>query len=763
MVRIPNFLRISTKRRKTLIPLLLGLLSTLFFYLTYVSKPPVFEQVSNLILDRYQIWKPRDYQSDVPVRIIDIDNESIKRIGQWPWPRTTLAQLNSRLSEAGAAVIAYDIIFSEEDRTSPDKILPVLKANPRAKGSFKDIENLVNHDDIFANSIANSNVVLGFFLVHEDTERLPETRHGFSYGGTFPSDQIGNFKATFPAIPVLGQAAGGEGFVSFNPEGDGIVREAPLVFRIEERKFPSLSLEALRVVQGAGAIILQSSDGHQQIGSSATPELALIKVGEFEFPTTPSGKFRVYYTKPSPELDKLRYVPAWKILDPNIDAAEWSDKIAGNIVFMGTSADGLKDLVATPLRPVEPGVSVHAQITEQVIGEAIHGHQILKQPYWAPVLELMSIVISGLALSFILPRFGALTGAVFTVIVIAGAAATSWVAFSQYQFVIKAFYPITAIITTYAIMTVTSFYLTESERSRIRNAFSMYLSPTMVKIVSDNPDLLTLGGEERDMTILFLDIRSFSKISESMEPSEITTFLNIFLTPMTDILQKYNATIDKYIGDAIVAFWNAPLDDSDHQGNAARAVLEMESKLSKLNKTYSEQDLIKWPDDVSMGIGLNTGICCVGNLGSEQRFSYSMIGDAANLASRIEGLTKQYKVSVLIGDSTAQALSDFAIIEADLIQVVGRQTPERIWVLLGSQAASNDAVYKSHMKQHTEFLKAYRAQLWDKAHQLITQMKPTAKDLNLTGYYEVMADRINSYKASPPGKDWSGIYVATSK
>ena len=291
----------------------------------------------------------------------------------------------------------------------------------------------------------------------------------------------------------------------------------------------------------------------------------------------------------------------------------------------------------------------------------------------------------------------------------------------------------------------------------------MYLSPTMVKKVSEDPGLLKLGGEERMLTILFLDVRSFSKISEGLEPEEITTFLNIFLSPMTTILQEHGATIDKYMGDAIVAFWNAPLDDGEHERNGALAVRKMMQTLDELNEKYNAQEDVKWPGEVRVGIGLNTGICCVGNLGSDQRFSYSMIGDAANLASRIEGMTKQYRISVLIGNATAEKLPEMAIVEADLIQVVGRETPERIHILAGKEDMAQTEGFQGLLPVHKKFLDAYRAQHWDDAETLLPKLKTLAKAMAFDGYYEVMGERITAYKATPPDKDWDGVYVATSK
>lgn len=775
-----KFIKFFIKRKKTIIPTLLGVLVTFAFSTAFSAKPPVIEQLGNLLFDRYQKWAPREYLKDVPVRVIDIDDESLKRLGQWPWPRTTVAALNDRLFQAGAGVVAYDIIFSEEDRTSPEKIAASIRERAGADIDLGELETLQNHDESFAKSIASTNTVLGFFLVRYDTGRVVKPPVGFATVATINMDTIENYQGSLSAIPVLSDVAAGQGFVSFNPAGDGIVRGAPLIYRVGEQLLPSLSIEALRAAQGATSYTLKSSESANYGASVAAEDatLAYVKIGQFEMKTDPKGIFRVYFTPANaidPEINKNRIIPAWKILDPNIPVSEWAPKIAGNIVFIGTGAEGLKDIVATPATDREPGVVVHAQVIEQILGQAFINQQIesgepvlgrgqlLNRPFWAEIAEGWSIIFTCLALIVLLPRVGAAWGAVMSLVMIGSILAYSWTQFTGHQILINPIYPVLAIGSTYLVMTIASFYLTEMERSRIRNAFSMYLSPTMVKKVSEDPSLLTLGGEERNITILFLDIRSFSKISEALEPQEITTFLNIFLTPMTDTLQDMEATIDKYIGDAIVAFWNAPLDDPDHERNAARAVLQMNVTLEELNKKYNAQDEIKWPGEVAMGIGLNTGICCVGNLGSEQRFSYSMIGDSANLAARIEGLTKQYRVSSLIGNSTATAIDGFALIEADLIKVIGRQTPERIWILVGDEDMAAVPEFKELHVLHEIFLADFRASRWDAAMAQIPELKALAKPYKFDGYYDIIAERIEGYKISPPDPDWGGVHIATSK
>ena len=751
----PNIGAMSRKRQ-WLAPTLVGVVVTLFFLLAHVAKPQAIERVSNLFFDAFQRQHPREYNPDLPVRIIDIDDESIRRIGQWPWPRTVVANLNTRLSEAGAAVIAYDIVFSEADRTSPENILSVLQENPKAQSQFTNISNLKSHDTILAESFQNSQVVTAIFLLDHEAAELPPALHGFTIFGNSPAAKLENYKGVLPAIPELYNAGSGVGSVSFRPGGDGIIRSAPLIGRVDERFFPSLAAEALRVAQGASSFGIKSSNAFGELASKddKTPDMAMLRIGDFEIPTTPDGKLFIHYTDPQPS----RYIPAWKILSTDPADQDWHDNIAGHLVFIGTGSEGLKDIVTTPIRGGEPGVVVHAQAAEQII----QGDFILK-PYWAQPFEFLLVLFLGLILALWLPRLKAARGIILILVLGNAIYFASYFAFTQYNYLLDPIYPLLSIIVSYILITLTSFYMTESERSRIRGAFSLYLSPQMVKQVSENPGLLTLGGEEREISVLFLDIRSFSKISETMRPQELTEFLNKFLTPMTDILQSHNATIDKYIGDAIVAFWNAPMDDTQHHKNAARAVLDMQEKLSNLNREFKNQSDVRWPDNVKMGIGINTGICCVGNLGSEQRFSYSMIGDAANLASRIEGLTKQYGLTNLIGNSTAKELNGFALLEADTVSVVGRDQAETIYILIGDEFIANTSEFARVQKLHAEFLTAYRNREWADAKHLCVTLGNLSTAYDIHKYYNVMSDRISTYEKIPPADNWQGVYNAEQK
>ncbi|MEY2884978.1 MAG: hypothetical protein RL490_2702 [Pseudomonadota bacterium] len=727
-----------------------GIIVTLLVLALHVADVPALHQLGNLLFDEYNRQLPRPFE-DAAVRIVDIDDTTIAREGQWPWPRTDVARLTQALTEAGAAAIAFDIVFSESDRTSPARIAAVLARNPLARGSYPDVARLADHDRIFADALAAAPSIPGFFLTREPNRLDPPDKSGVAIAGSDPGDALPGFSGTIPPLPELAAAAPGSGFVSIVGDNDGIIRRAPLLARIHGRIVPSLSLEALRVAQGAGAIIVKSTDASGELGGGEIG-VSRIKVGAFEVPTTSAGELWMHYTAPRPD----RIVPAWKILEGRLSPAEMRRLFEGHIIFIGTGASGLRDLVATPIRDRELGVVVHAQAVEQMILGTVIG-----RPDWAPGVERLALLLFGIGLSLLLPRLGAARGALLAAVALAAAVTGSWYLFSRAQLLVDPTVPALGVVLAYSAVTLLTFYREEKARSYIHRAFDRYLSPELVDRIARDPGQLELGGEERDMTVMFCDVRSFSALSEKLKPNEIIGFLIEFLTPMTDLLLTRKATIDKYIGDAILAFWNAPLDDAEHPENAARGALDMVARLRLLNDPANRAADSLWPGEVKIGIGLNCGPCCVGNMGSSQRLSYSLIGDTVNLASRIEGLTKYYGVTIAIGSSMAERLPGFALIELDQVRVVGRATPERLYALLGDEGLSDDAAFQALAVAQDRLLAAYRHQDWDGADAALAAWPGATFGLGKLG--ALYAERIAAFRSRPPGPGWDGVFQAVEK
>lgn len=726
-----------------------GVAATLLLLVLHIAEVPLLRQLGNLLFDTYQRAAPRAYEP-APVKVVDIDDETLRRLGQWPWPRTDVARLTKLLTDAGAAAIAFDIVFSEPDRTSPSRVAKMLAASPDAKGDYADVARMADHDALFGATLGASPSIPGFFMTRDANPARPEQKAGVAVLGSPIDAALPSFAGAIVPLPVLARSAAGAGFVSIVGDSDGIIRRAPLLARVGDRIVPSLSLEALRVAQQAGALVIRGTDGSGEMGGGEAG-VVKIKVGDFEIPTTPAGELWMNYTAPRQD----RIVPAWKILTGVYSPAQLQALFAGNIVFIGTGAAGLRDLVATPVRERELGVIVHAQAVEQMI----LGRFVVR-PDWAPGVERLLLVVFGLSLSLALPRLGASRGGVLFVVLVGGVFAASWYAYRDQQLLIDPTVPALAVLGAYMFVTAFTFYREESARRYIHQAFDRYLSPELVERIARDPGQLQLGGEERDMTVMFCDVRSFSRISESLGPQEIIKFLIEFLTPMTDILLGRKATIDKYIGDAVLAFWNAPLDDPDHATNAARGALAMVDELARLNALDPRPPGSLWPGGVKIGIGLNCGRCCVGNMGSAQRLSYSIIGDTVNLASRIEGLTKYYGVAVAVGAELASRLDGFALLELDTVRVVGRDAPERIFALLGTPEA-HPSGFADLRERHAAMLTAYRAQDWDGAQAVLDAGVLAAAGLDrLQGIY---AERVAAYRVAPPGADWDGVYQATEK
>ncbi len=730
------------------LPVIAGLVVVALLALLQLIQLPGMERIGLLLFDSYQRAAPRAYQ-DAAVKVVDIDDESIRRRGQWPWPRTEIARLVDRLGQAGASVVAFDVVFSEPDRTSPARIAERLAAEGAAPGTLAQLRSLPDNDAALAASVTQTPTVLGYFLVNDAKGPQVLPKAGFGIGGTPPGNLVPTFQRGIESLPALSAPAAGSGSVSLAADGDGILRSVPLLARQGDQLLPSLALEALRVAQGAGSITVRTSDASGELGGAAGRVVA-IKVGQFEIPTTDGGALWLHHTDRVPG----RIVPAWKVLDDATPAAELEAAFAGQIVFVGAGAIGLRDLRSTPLHDAELGVIMHAQAAEQ----AILGKFLLR-PDWGRGLELALLLVLGIALALLLPRLGAASGAAIVLVLVALMLGGSWLAFRQQSYLLDPTWPIATLVLVYSLQTVLVYYREERRRAYIHSAFDRYLSPEMVRRIAESSDQLELGGEEREMTVLFCDVRGFSRISESMAPKALIGFLIALLTPLCDVLMARKATIDKFIGDCIVAFWNAPLEDPDQHRNAARAALEMIANLKELNSAGGPG----WPGDVKIGVGLNCGVCCVGNMGSEQRLSYTLIGDTVNLASRIEGLTKYYGVPIAVGGALRDKLDGFAMIELDLVRVVGRDHPERLFALLGDETVAERPDFISLREQHSTLLNAYRAQAWGSARAIIASASSTATAFGLVNLHALYSERIDELAASDLPADWDGVYEARSK
>ena len=715
-----------------------------------VWDPSPVARLRSLVFDAYQRVSPRAYDPSLPVRIVDIDEDSLKEVGQWPWPRTVLADLVNKLAANGAAAVGFDMVFPEPDRMSPANTLRFWPKSEALAGLREKVEKLPSNDQVFAEAIEKVPVLLGFIASPQATS-IPETKAGFAHGGNDPKLFAPYYPGAAASLKELQDKAQGAGSLNWIPEHDQIIRRMPMVVRVGDTLYPSFAADMLRLAQGASTYVVKSSGASGEKAFGEKTGIVKIRVGDFEVPTEANGQMWIRFTPESKE----RYLPAWKILNGEIGA----DALDGRILIIGTSAAGLLDLRATPLEASVPGVSLHAQAIEQILQGSF-----LQRPDFATPAELLYILVLGLLIAFLIYRTGALGSAVFGGAAVAAVIGISWYAFDAFGWLVDPIYPAVSLTVIYLVGTLVVFLRTERERNRVRHAFSHYMAPALVKRLADDPSRLKLGGETRDMTLLFSDVRGFTTISEGLDAEELTRFLNSLFTPLSNIILEEQGTIDKFMGDAVMAFWNAPLDDSAHPSHACSAALRMMGEMESLNERWREEAEAKGRPfkPVRLGIGLNTGICCVGNLGSETRFDYSVIGDNVNVASRLEGQSKTYDVGTVVGESTTARAPDFAFLELDLLKVKGKTEATRAFALLGDSAFKRSQNFIALAERHGEFLARYRAKDWDAAEGLSHECEKLSTS-RLDRLYALYRERIAYFRINPPPPQWDGTAEALSK
>jgi len=712
----------------------------------------VIDDVQHKAFDALLNIAPRPY-TDVGVRVVDVDEESLARIGQWPWPRTTLADLVRRLQELGAAAIAFDAVFPEPDRTSPARVVKLWPNDPSLNAIKARVSRLPDHDALLARAFrASGRVVAGFAPGSGARRRALEPKATFSYGGDGPLSSVPKYTNATDNLPELDAAAAGLGSFGFEGEDDGVVRRVPMLFNIEGKLLPALSLEAVRIAQDQKSFMVKSVGGSGERGFGEHTGISRIKVGGLSIPTDGRGRVWVDYTLDEPR----RTIPAWTVLDRGAKAPD----LKGKIVFVGTSAAGLRDLRATPLNPVDSGVNVHANVAEQILTGTFR-----ERPDWADGVEIVMTVVFGIALIVLLQRLGAAWSAPIALGMIFSAVWLAWHAFNAWHQLLDPVFPTATLAAVYFSFAGVAYIQSDRERRAITDQFGRYLSPKVVAQLATSGAKVELGGETREMTFHFCDIRGFTTISEKFDPHGLTAFINRFLTPMTEIILAHDGTIDKYMGDCIMAFWNAPQAVPEHARHACKAALAMHAKLDELNAQWQAEakSAGKTLPEIHIGTGLNTGPCVVGNMGSSLRVDYTVLGDDVNLASRLEGQSKQYGVRIVIGPATREQAPEFAALELDLLKVKGKTRPVRIFALLGDSAAAAAEDFKSLAKVHEAMLAAYRAQKWDEAEKRLEEARGLGASRGLDKLYTLYAERISALRADPPGADWDGVAVALTK
>lgn len=742
-------------------PIVISTITVLIGTFAYLNEIPFLEFMELKTVDLR--FKSRGTISPGPEVVLAVaDEKSIDKEGKWMWPRSKFADLVTKLSDAGARVIAFDVGFHAPDDKgivkTIDNIQKEVKKFDIKNKSFeyylKNLKSQSDNDKLLADAIQNSKakVVIGYFFymniseaVHIDAmdekdiriqeKNIQGSRYRYIH---YTSENAQDIKLIEPIIPesTIMEISGKtdySGFYNISPDSDGVVRWLSAVFRFKDMLYAPLSLVAVSAYLDSQISIKAAEYGVEEL-----------RIGELVVPTDELGRIFINHRGPPKTFS---HISITDILRDNIP----KDVLRGKIVIVGVTAMGAYDVVATPFEPVFPGPEVHANIIDSILSK-----DFIFQPAWAAIFDVMAIIIVGMFLGFLLPRTGVILGAVVSASLFAGYIFLCQYLFTERGSILNLVYPLSVMIIVYVGITAYEYLVEAKQKRFVRDAFSTYLAPAVVKQIIDSPEKLVLGGEERVITAFFSDVQNFTSISEKLTPQELVELLNEFLTEMTDIILDHEGTVDKFEGDAVIALFGAPNELENHAATACRACIEMQKRLAELRVDWKE---IGKPE-LFMRIGLCSGPAVVGNMGSKNRMDYTMMGDTVNTASRLEGVNKLYGSYTLISETTySLAGGNIIAREIDSINVVGKQEPVTIYQPIGYPEFNDEKVLKAVDFYH-KGLDTYRKRDWSRA---IKFFEATSKLMQNDSPSKTMLARCHEYKVNPPGKDWNGTFTMTTK
>lgn len=707
-----------------------------------LAKP--LTRLDTLVYDwRFQLLTPQRPEGATPIVVVDIDEATIKREG-WPWSRDKFAVLVQQLEAEGVPLIGFDVVFSEPGKNPVEDLLRSDGLSEAARSELAANRERFDNDAKFA-AVVSRSTVLGY-LFHADGVRVGRLPQPFL---TLEPDEAPTWRIGFlpdytSSLPVLMDKTLSAGFFSTLPDRDGVIRRSPLVLRNDSGLYTSLSLELARLYLKAPFIKLQTN--RCRGGQTC---LESIQVGDHVIRTDERGSTLVPYKG---RRESFTYVSATKVLHGEVPKGI----LNGAIVIVGTSALGLADLRTTPLETQYPGVEVHANLLDAILQNTDGHDYFYVRPDWEPGATFLIVLLSGVLLAFILPRLEPgymllVTIAWFVVLLLGNFAL--WKA-------ARLDLPLAAILLTALLISAFNiafgFLRANNQKREIKAMFGQYVPPAHVDQMLANPDAVSLDGESREMSVLFSDIRSFTTISEGLSAQDLKQLLNRYFTPVTEIIFANNGTIDKYVGDMVMAFWNAPLSDPRHAHNAIIAALAMQKKVDELSAEFASSGL----PEIHIGVGINTGFMNVGDMGSEFRRAYTVLGDAVNLGSRLESITKFYGAKILVGETTHAQAPEFLYRRVDRIIVKGKTEPITVYepvCLLSDASASR----RERVERYNEAVGYYFAQQWDAAESILRELQ--AQDPE-RGLYKVFLGRIEELRKHPElTMSWSGVYEHKSK
>ena len=742
-------------RLKRQLPLVILTLLITVFFLFHTSEAfqwRFVETLENIFYDtRVKMTMPGGV--DKRIVIVDIDEKSLSEIGRWPWGRDRVAKLVDELFDYyQIQLLGFDIVFSEPDASSGLNILDKLGREEledlyEFQERIDELREKLDYDLVFRNSLANKQVVLGYYfqlLASEDVASekgilpLPVLKKGdFSTKSKVFAREAPGYSANIPRLQAVALRGG-----HFNPwiDIDGVVRRVPLLVKYEEQYYESLAMAMAREVLDVDSIVPVFEDA---LGETGYPALEWLQLGNNKIPVDEHIQALVPYRG---RALSFNYVSAADVMNGRVDKEILKDAI----VLVGTTAPGLFDLRATPVENQYPGVEIHANLLAGIIDGSIK-----KKPAYTQGAEFLLLLAIGLALSLFLPLLSAIWASVTTFGLMFAVVLLNYSLWQTVDLVMPLASSVLMILIIFLTNMSYGFFVERRGKRQIATMFGQYVPPELVDEMSDNPDLVSFEAVNRELTVLFSDIRSFTTISEHLSPGDLSLLMNDYLTSMTKIIHENHGTIDKYMGDAVMAFWGAPIHDEQHARHAMETGIAMLERLNAIQDDFTARG---WPE-IKIGVGLNSGTMSVGDMGSQFRRAYTVIGDTVNLGSRLEGLTKNYGVEIIVGEATRALVKDYTYRALDVVRVKGKDEPVAIYEPL----APTEEVSKEELKElslHRETLKLYRAQEWDRAELQFLNLQKLSPDRRL---YQIFIERIAQYRQTSPGDNWDGVFTHTTK
>ena len=696
---------------------------------------------------------------DPRVVILDIDEKSLQEVGHWPWPRNVLAQIVDRLFDKyQARVVAFDVVFAESDNSSGIRALDQLAQNELKQVAgfhdiYKKLRPELDNDSQFAAALKGRPVVLGYYLNSESKARIASIPEPVLPKGTFSGRNIAvtSWVGYGGNLPELQKSAANAGH--FNPwtDADGVVRRVPMIAELDGAYYEALSLAVVRT-----EIALQTGSFPRVEPGYPRPEferlmsardyggLEWLKVGPLIVPVDNTASALIPFRG---KKASFPYVPLADVLAGRAGA----EALRGKIVLIGTTAPGLLDLRATPVENVFPGVEIHANLIAGMLD-----NRIKEKPAYMQGAEIVLLAIGGIALALLIPLLSALWASAATLAGLGGVVALNVGIWSRADMVLPLAASILMTVTIYTMNMAYGYFVESRSKRQFTELFGQYVPPELVDKMAEDPQQYNMEPRSAELTILFSDVRGFTSISEALRPEELREYINEYLTNMSSIIRsRYRGTLDKYIGDAIMAFWGAPVDDADHARNGVMAAIDMQRECEALNAKFAARG---WPT-LKIGVGVNSGTVRVGDMGSQVRRAYTAMGDAVNVASRLEGRTKGYGVGILVGETTRRLVKDVLFREVDRIKVKGKDEAVNIYEALGAEAALGKTL-QEELKLWNQALRAYRSQQWDQADIALLNLQRMSPDCEL---YRIYAAKVADKRRNPPPQDWDGVTAFDEK